>query len=61
MKKFLKNLWVCKNHVIVAWIFFFSLSECGHSKYNDITLALISLCISLIIVSYVIFLKKIEK
>ena len=51
MKTLLKDLWTCRNNLLMVWLFFFCLSLVGETPHSIFILILISgiytLCIAL--------------
>jgi hypothetical protein len=47
MKTLLKNLWVCRKNVLIAWILFFCLGLAAGSAYNIFTVFLISVAFAI--------------
>lgn len=42
MKILLKNLWICKNNLLMSWLFFFCLSLVGKTSHSIFMLFSIS-------------------
>jgi hypothetical protein len=58
MRKFLNSLWACKTQILIAWIFFFSLSLSGNTPYSIISCAIKSLLVTLVLMVIGILLAK---
>jgi hypothetical protein len=58
MKTLLKNLWTCRNKVLLAWLFFFCLSLVGKTPHSIFILFLISGAFSIGVTSLAILYIK---